>query len=89
MCDLWIAGCWTTVKFKSRLAKYNSHIKRRRKTCGIVNHFIDKYDNNFSSLKFFLIDQNNENLRKCENFWIGTLLTNVGGMNSTHDFSQQ
>ena len=84
-----LQGVGSTVNFKSRLANYKSHIKRRRRTCGIVNHFIDKHDSNFSSLKFILIDQKNGNLRKCENFWIGTLLTNVGGMNSTHDFSQQ
>ena len=50
---------------------------------------IDKHDSNFSSLKFILIQQNKENLRKCEHFWIGTLLTNMGGMNRTHDYSQQ
>lgn len=42
-----------------------------------------------SGLKFMLIDQNNKDIRKCENFWIGTLLTNIRGLNSNHDFVQQ
>ena len=60
----------------TRLANYKSHIKHKRKTCSIVNHFIDMNDADHSSLKFMLIDQNHEDLLKCENFWIGILLTN-------------
>jgi hypothetical protein len=36
-----------------------------------------------------LIDQRDDNLREGENFWIGMLLTNQGGLNSHHDFVQQ
>ena len=43
----------------------------------------------YSNLKFMLIDSNNEDLRKCENFSIGTLRTNLRGLNTSHDFSQQ
>ena len=42
-----------------------------------------------SSLKFILIDQNHEDLLKCENFWIGILLTNHKGLNDNHDYVQQ
>jgi hypothetical protein len=42
-----------------------------------------------STLKFMLIDQRDDNLREYENFWIGTLHTNQGGLNSHHDFVQQ
>jgi hypothetical protein len=31
----------------------------------------------------------NASLRKYENVWIGTLLTNLGGLNTSHDYSQQ
>ena len=41
----------------------------------IINHFLDCHDADHSSLKFKLIDQSHGNLRKCENFWIGMLLT--------------
>ncbi len=36
-----------------------------------------------------LIDMRQCKLRECENFWIGMLLTNQRGLNSTHEFLQQ
>ena len=36
-----------------------------------------------------LIDQRGGNLREGENFWIGTLLTNQGGLHNHHDFVQK
>ena len=54
ICDL--QGVGSTVSFKSRLANYKSHIKHKRKTCSIVNHFIDMHEADHSSLKFMLID---------------------------------
>ena len=84
-----LQGVGSTHNFKSRLANYKSHIKNRRRTCGVVDHFIDVHGGEFSNLKFMLIDSNNDDLRKCENFWIGTLLTNLRGLNTSHDFSQQ
>ena len=88
ICDL--QGVGSTVCFKSRLANYKSHIKHKRKTCSIVNHFIDIHEADHSSLKFMLIDQNTHgDLLKCENFWIGILLTNQKGLNDNHDFVQQ
>ena len=72
------------VNVKARLANYKSHIKHGHRTCSIVNHFLDH-----SYLKFMLIDQRCGNLLECENFCIGTLLTNRGGLNDSHDFVQQ
>ena len=86
VCKEWVL---CTINFKTRLANYKSHIKRNRRTCGIVNHFLDCHGADHSLLKFKLIDQRRGNLRKCENFWIGMLLTNQRGPNSTHDFAQQ
>ena len=87
ICDL--QGVGSTVCFKSRLANYKFHIKHKRKTCSIVNHFIDMHEADHSSLKFMLIDQNHGDLLKCENFWIGILLTKQKGLNDNHDFVQQ
>ena len=53
ICNL--QGVGSTVCFKSRLANYKSHIKHKRKTCSIVNHFIDIHEADHSSLKFMLI----------------------------------
>ena len=74
---------------KKRVANYKSHIKRQRRTCSIVNHFLDCHNADHSTLKFMLIDQRDDDLREGENFWIGMLLTNQGGLNSHHDFVQQ
>ena len=84
-----LQGVGSTINFKTRLANYKSHIKRKRRTCAIVNHFLDCHGADNSSLKFMLIDQRHHTLRECENFWIGTLLTNQGGLNGHHDFVQQ
>ena len=84
-----LQGVGSTINFKTRLANYKSHIKRKRRTCAIVNHFLDCHGADHSSLKFMLIDQRHHTLRECENFWIGTLLTNQGGLNGHHDFVQQ
>ena len=85
-CDL--QGVGSTINFRSRLANYKSHIKYRKKTCSIVNHFVDCHGVDHLSLKFMPIDQDHDNLRERENFWIGTLLTNLKGLNSNHDFVQ-
>ena len=79
----------STTNFKKRVANYKSHIKRQRRTCSIVNHFLDCHNADHSTLKFMLIDQRESDLREGENFLIGMLLTNQGGLNSHHDFVQQ
>ena len=60
-----LQGVGSTHNFKPRLANYKSHMKHRRRTCGVVDHFIDKHDGEHSNLKFILFDSNNEDLRKC------------------------
>ena len=79
----------SAVNFKKRLANNKSHIKQKRRTCGIVNHFLDCHGSDHSTLKFILIDQSCVRLRECENFWIGILITNQKGLNNSHDFVQQ
>ena len=86
-CDLQAVG--STANFKSRLANYKSHIKHKKRTCGIANHFIDSHGGDHSAHKFMLIDQHHGNVRQRENFWIGTLITNLRGLNNSHDFVQQ
>jgi hypothetical protein len=71
-----LQGVGSTANFKSRLANYKSHIKHKRRTCSITNHFIDVHEADHSSLKFMLIDQHHSEVPKSENFWIGMLLTN-------------
>ena len=84
-----LQGVGSTHNFKPRLANYKSCIKHRCRTCDVVNHFTDVHGGEHSNLKFMLIDNNNDDLRKCENFWIGTLLTNLRVLNTSHDFLQQ
>ena len=52
-----LQGVGSTANLKSRLANYKSHIKHKRRTCSITNHFIDVHEADHSSLKFMLIDQ--------------------------------
>ena len=39
-----LQGVGSSVNFKKRLANYKSHIKQKRRTCGILNHFLDCHD---------------------------------------------
>ena len=84
-----LQGVGSTANFKSRLANYKSHIKHKRRTCSITNHFIDVHEADHSSLKFMLINQHHTEVLKSENFWIGMLLTNRKGLKGSHDFAQQ
>ena len=45
------------VNFKTRLANYKSRIKHNKRTCSIVNHFLDCHGADHSLLKFMLIDR--------------------------------
>ena len=40
-----IPGIGRTFKLNSRVLNYFSHIKQRKRTCDIVNHFIDSHMN--------------------------------------------
>ena len=61
-------GIGSTANFKSRLANYKSHIKHKRRTCSITNHFIDMNEADYSSLKFMLIDQHHSEILKSKTF---------------------
>ena len=48
----------SSVNFRARLSNHKSHIKQKKRTCRLVNHFIDNaHDHPLSSLKFVLIEQ--------------------------------
>ena len=81
------------------MRNYKSHISKGRKTCHIVKHFIDVHKG-FENLRFILIDfvdnvdglsteKIDELLLEKEKFWIGTLLTQHKGLNSTHDWVRE
>ena len=40
-CD--IQGVGHSVKFNHRMSNNFSHIKRKRRTCAIINHFVDNH----------------------------------------------
>ena len=94
-------GC--TVDWKPRLQNYKSHIKKKVRSCSIVNHFIDvcsDTDDPSRYIRFITIDQlNNKNslspndiddlLLQKERFWISTLVTIHKGLNSTHDWNRK
>jgi len=83
------------------LSYYKSHIKKTKRTCRIVTHFIDVcVDNCFNNLRFILVDalNNVENLTteeiddlllRKEKFWNGTLVTQHQGLNGTHDWNRK
>ena len=63
-----------------RLSNRKSHIKKKKRTCRLVNHFIDNaHDHPFSSLKFVLIEQvsnkTEEFLEQREGYWQAQLWT--------------
>ena len=46
------------IDFRRRLSNYKSHIKKQKRTCRLVNHFIDNSsDHHLDCLKFSLIEQ--------------------------------
>ena len=92
-------GVGSTFDWKPRMRNYKSHISKGRKTCHIVKHFIDVHKG-IENLRFILIDcvdnvdglsteQIDELLLEKEKFWIGTLLTQHKGLNSTHDWVRE
>ena len=92
-------GVGSTVYWKPRLRNYKSHIKKKVRSCSIVNHFIcvcSDTDDASRNIRFIIIDQlNNTNhlfgediddlLLQKERFWNSTLVTIHKGLNSTHD----
>ena len=89
-------GVGSTVDWKPRMRNYKSHINKGRKTCRIVKHFLDVHKG-FENLRFILVDclnntdglsaeQIDDLLLEKEKFWIGTLVTQHKGLNSSHDW---
>ena len=58
-------GVGSTVDWKPRLRNYKSHIKKKVRSCSIVNHFIDVCSDTVDlsrNIRFIIIDQlNNKN----------------------------
>ena len=55
-------GVRSTVDWKPRLRNYKSHIKKKVRSCSIVNHFIDvcsDTDDPSRNIRFIIIDQLN------------------------------
>lgn len=44
-----LQGVGHATKFNERISNHFSHIKQKRRTCGIVNHFIDKHSQEWTS----------------------------------------
>ena len=96
-------GVGSTVSWKARLSNYKSHIKKKIRSCCIVNHFIDDCSdaqNPVKYLRFIIVDTINNTvdldknnieqlLLKKEKFWIGTLITQHKGLNGTHDWNRK
>ena len=95
-------GVGSTADWKPRMRNYKSHINNGHKTCGIVKHFLEDCideDDPCGHLIFFIIDglNNTDNLNseqiddlllQKEKFWIGALLTQHSGMNTSHDWNR-
>ena len=96
-------GVGSTVDWKPRLRNYKSHIKKKVRSCSIVNHFIDvcsDTDDPSRNIRFIIIDQLNNTislspndiddlLLQKERFWISRLFTIHKGLNSTHDWNRK
>ena len=78
------------------MRNYKSHINKGKKTCRIVKHFLEEHQG-FENLRFILLDcvdnvdglsmeEIDDLLLEKERFWIGTLVTQHKGLNSTHDW---
>ena len=83
----------SSIKFRARLSNHKSHIKQKKRTCRLVNHFIDSsHDHQLSHLKFILIEQvstkNEYFLEKREGYWQAQLWTyEPYGFNATKEFN--
>ena len=96
-------GVGATIKWKPRLRNYKSHIKKGKKTCRIVKHFLEECNDNNDPcryLRFQIIDcldnveglsveQIDELLLQKEKYWIKNLVTVHQGMNSHHDLNRK
>ena len=95
-------GVGSTVDWKPRCSNYKSHIKKNRKTCRIVKHFIDKCRDNSDPhkfLRFHILDcldnvdglspeEIDDMLLAKEKFWIRNFVAVHKGMNSHYDLNR-
>ena len=70
----------SSIKFRSRLSNHKSHIKENKRTCRLVNHFIDNScSHTLSDLKFIFIEQVTTKTEKFleyrEGYWQAQLWT--------------
>ena len=91
-----LQGVGSTTVWKPRMRNYKSHIKNANRTCCIVEHFLDVCKG-VENIRFILVDcldnvdgysveEIDDLLLQKEKFWIGTLVTQHKGLNSTHDW---
>ena len=94
-------GVGSTVGWKKRLANYKSHIRSKKPTCKIVQHFLEVCNGGdpVKNIGFVIVDVLNNTdgltqeevdalLLHKEQFWIGTLVTQHAGLNGTHDWNR-
>ena len=83
----------SSIKFRSRLSNHKGHIKKNKRTCGLVNHFIDNScSHTLSDLKFILIEQVTTKTEKFleyrEGYWQAQLWTcEPYGFNAKKEFN--
>ena len=96
-------GVAITVEWKPTLRNYKSYIKKKVRSCSIVNHFIDvcsDTDDPTRNIKFIIIDQLNTTnslspddtdnlLLQKERSWISTFVTIHERLNSTYDWNRK
>ena len=94
MCLLCNGQCvGSSVDFWARLSNHKSHIKQKKRTCRLVNHFIhNAHDRPLSGLKFVLIEQvsikTEEFLEQRERYWHAQLWTYERyGFNAKKEFN--
>ena len=81
------------INFRSRLSNHKSHIKKNKRTCRLVNHFIDNScSHTLADLKFVLIEQvatkTDTFLEHREGYWQAQLWTyEPHGFNAKKEFN--
>ena len=82
----------SAIDFRRRLSNYKSHIKKQKRTCRLVNYFIDNgSDHPLDCLKFTLIEQvsnKTEDMEEREGYWEAQLWTfEPFGFNAKKEFN--
>ena len=91
LCKRQCVGSW--INFRSRLSNHKSHIKKNKRTCRSVNHFIDNScSHTLADLKFVLIEQvatkTDTFLEHREGYWQAQLWTyEPHGFNAKKEFN--